>query len=45
MSEDIGGFLSLPKNILKNYLQLSYPVQYMAMINDIGFNILFVKKY
>ena len=27
MSEDIGGFLPLPKNIPKNYLQLSYPVQ------------------
>ena len=26
MSEDIGGFLPLPKNIPKNYLQLSYPV-------------------
>ena len=26
MSEDIGGFLPLPKNIPKNYLKLSYPV-------------------
>ena len=26
MSEDIGGFLPLPKNSPKNYLQLSYPV-------------------
>ena len=26
MSEDIGGILPLPKNIPKNYLQLSYPV-------------------
>ena len=27
MSEDIGGFLPLPKNIPKNCLKLSYPVQ------------------
>ena len=27
MSEDDGGFLPLPKNILKNYLKLSYPVR------------------
>ena len=26
MSEDIGQFLPLPKNIPKNYLKLSYPV-------------------
>ena len=26
MSEDIGQFLHLPKNIPKNYLKLSYPV-------------------
>ena len=26
MSEDIGGFLPLPKNIPKNYFKLSYPV-------------------
>ena len=44
MSEDIGGFLPLPKNIPKNYLQLSYPVHG----NDevlVGFNRLYVKKY
>ena len=26
MSEDIGWFLPLPQNILKNYLKLSYPI-------------------
>ena len=34
MSEDIGGFLHLPKNIPKNYLRL-YPkllLQYMALM-------------
>ena len=37
MSEDIGELLPLPKNIPKNYLKLSYPVQ----DNDkvlVGFN-------
>ena len=32
MSEDNGGFLPLPKIILRNYLKLSYPVHG----NDIG---------
>ena len=43
MSEDIGGFLPLPKNIPKNYLKLSYPVH----SNDkglLGFDRLHVKK-
>ena len=43
MSEDIGEFLPLPKNILKNYLKLSYPIQ----DNDkvlVGFNKLHVKN-
>ena len=44
MSEDIGQFLHLPKNIPKNYLKLSYPV----LNNDkvlVGFDMLQVKKY
>ena len=32
MSEDIGGFLPLPKNIPKNYLKLSYPVHGIGTI-------------
>ena len=44
MSEDIGGFLPLPKNIPKNYSKLSYPVHG----NDkllVGFDKLQVEKY
>ena len=44
MSEGIGGFLLLPKNIPKNYLQLSYPVHGNDKVL-VGFNILYVKKY
>ena len=44
MSEDIGGFLPLPKNIPKNYLRLFYPVHGNDKIL-VGFNILHVKKY
>ena len=43
MSEDNGGLLPLPKNIPKNYLELSYPVH----SNDkklVKFNRLHVKK-
>ena len=43
MSEDIGGSLSLPKNIPKNYLKLSYPVHNNDKIL-VGFNRLHVKK-
>ena len=44
MSEDIGGFLPLPKNIPKNYLKLSYPVHNNDKIL-VGFNRLHVKKH
>ena len=44
MSEDIGGFLPLPKNIPKNYLKLSYPVHGNDKIL-LEFNRLHVKKY
>ena len=44
MSEDIGGFLPLPKNIPKNYLKLSYPVHNNDKVL-VGFNRLYVKKY
>ena len=44
MSEDIGQFLHLPKNIPKNYLKLSYPVQNNDKIL-IEFDLLQVKKY
>ena len=44
MSEDIGGFLPLPKNIPKNYLQLSYPVHGNDKVL-LGFNRLYLKKY
>ena len=43
MSEDNGGLFPLPKNIPKNYLELSYPVH----SNDkelVKFNRLHVKK-
>ena len=43
MSEDIGEFLHIPKDIPKNYLKLSYPVH----DNDkvlVQFNKLHVKK-
>ena len=43
MSEDNGGLLPLPKNIPKNYLELSYPVH----SNDkklVKFNRMHVKK-
>ena len=44
MSEDIGGFLlTSPKNIPKNYLQLSYPVHGNDKVL-VGFNRLYVKK-
>ena len=44
MSEDIGGFLPLPKNIPKNYLKLSYPVHNNDKVL-VEFNKLHVKKY
>ena len=44
MSEDIGGFLPLPKNIPKNYLKLSYPVHNNDRVL-VEFNRLHVKKY
>ena len=43
MSEDIGGFLPLPKNIPKNCLKLSYPVQGNDKIL-VRFNKLLVKN-
>ena len=44
MLEDNEGFLPLPKNIPKNYLKLSYPVNgnYKVLV---WFNRLHVKKY
>ena len=44
MSEDVGEFLPLPKNIPKNYFKLSYPVQGNDKVL-VGFNRLHVKKY
>ena len=44
MSEDIGQFLPLPKNIPKNYLKLSYPVHGNDKVL-VGFSILYGKKY
>ena len=44
MSEDIRGFLLLPKNIPKNYLKLSYPVHGNDKIL-VGFDKLHVRKY
>ena len=44
MSEDVGGFLPLPKNIPKNYLKLSYPVHNNDKIL-VGFNRLHVKNF
>ena len=44
MSEDIGQFLPLPKNIPKNYLKLSYPVHGNDKIL-LKFKRLHVKKY
>ena len=44
MSEDIGGFLHLPKNIPKNCLKLSYPVHGNDKVL-VKFNKLHVKKY
>ena len=44
MSEDIGGFLPLSKNIPKNYPKLSYPVHGNDKIL-VRFNRLHVKKY
>ena len=44
MSEDIGGFLHLPKNIPKNYLRLSYPVHGNDKIL-VSFNKLYVEIY
>ena len=43
MSEDIGGFLPLPKNIPKNYLKLPYPVHNNDKVL-VEFNRLYVKK-
>ena len=43
MSEDIGGFLPLPKNIPKIYPKLSYQVHINNKIL-VGFNRLHVKK-
>ena len=43
-SEDIRGFLPLPKNIPKIYLKLSYPVHGNDKVL-VGFNRLHVKKY
>ena len=44
MSEDVGGFLSLPKNIPKSYLKLSYPLHGNDKVL-VEFNKLHVKKY
>ena len=44
MSEDVGRFVPLPKNIPRNYLKLSYPVHNNDKIL-VGFNRLHVKKY
>ena len=44
MSEDIGQFLHLQKNILKNYPNLSYPVHNNDKVL-VGFDMLQVKKY
>ena len=44
MSEDIGEFLSLPKNIPKNYIKVSYPVHDNDKVLVI-FNRLHVRKY
>ena len=44
MSENIIGFLPLPKTIPKNYLKLSYPVHNNDKIL-VGFNRLHVQKY
>ena len=44
MSEDVGGFLPLPKNIPKNYLKLSYPVNNNDKVL-VELNRLHVKKY
>ena len=44
MSEDIGRFLPLPKNIPKNYLKLSYLVHNNDKVL-VEFNRLHVKKY
>ena len=44
MSEDIGGFLPLPKNIPKIYPKLSYQVHINNKIL-VGFNRLHVQKY
>ena len=44
MSEDIGGFLPLPKDFPKNYLKLSYPVHGNDKLLE-GFNRLHVKEY
>ena len=44
MSEDIGQFLHIPKNIPKNYLKLSYPVPNNDKVL-VGFDMLQVKKY
>ena len=44
MSEDIGGFLPLPKNIPKNYLKLPYPVHNNDKVL-VEFDRLHVKKY
>jgi hypothetical protein len=37
MSEDIGGFLPLPKNIPKNYLKLFYPVHHIDKKSILNF--------
>ena len=44
MSEDIVGFLPLPKNIPKIYLKLSYPLHGIDKVL-VEFNRLHVKKY
>ena len=44
MSEDIGGFLPLPKNIQKNCLKLSYPIHNNDKVL-VAFNRLHVEKY
>ena len=44
MSKDIGGFLPLPKNIPKNYLKLSHPVNGIDKVL-VQFNSLHAKKY
>ena len=43
MSEDVGGFLPLPKNIPKNYLKLFYPVHNNDKIL-VGFNRMHLKN-